>query len=432
MAENNLKYEQINWGWLNDYSGYKFAPITFFDTLYTQEGKSFKEEYNTFMEKLQDGRFLVGRAQALATPNADGSSTLHSTSPATTPVYFNKGVPVKCTSLAIDLTGNINSGGIGNYTVQAKTFTGGSFSGSTITASGKIKGGSLEITGATTIGGATTISGALTVGSLQITSANALSSWATPTTIVTLDGTTMKKSTLANVVQSIDSNVFISHNGNDTREIAFRKNGTPITRIRSTYVEEAGKEANYLYLISHSPSNSEDWIGLRIDNPKSGTKTIRPVKYENKDSSIGKNSGVKIYGAVWNDYAEYRDQYETIEPGYCVCSSDNGKVFKTMEKLAPCDGIVSDTFGFAIGDDDICQTPLAVAGRVLAYCEGDRMDYHAGDTVCASANGKVCKMTREEIREYPDRIVGIVSEIPQYEIWNNGVEVKGRIWVNVK
>ena len=45
MAENtNLKYEQINWGWLNDYSGYKFAPITFFDNLYTEDGKSFKNE----------------------------------------------------------------------------------------------------------------------------------------------------------------------------------------------------------------------------------------------------------------------------------------------------------------------------------------------------------------------------------------------------
>jgi hypothetical protein len=32
MAEQqNLVYEQINWGWLNDYAGYKFAPITFYE-----------------------------------------------------------------------------------------------------------------------------------------------------------------------------------------------------------------------------------------------------------------------------------------------------------------------------------------------------------------------------------------------------------------
>lgn len=34
--------------------------------------------------------------------------------------------------------------------------------------------------------------------------------------------------------------------------------------------------------------------------------------------------GAKVYGAVWNDYAEYRDQKEEIKPGYCVASANNG------------------------------------------------------------------------------------------------------------
>ena len=143
--------------------------------------------------------------------------------------------------------------------------------------------------------------------------------------------------------------------------------------------------------------------------------------------------GAKVYGAVWNDYAEYRNQKEEIKPGYCVASTDDGQVYKTTEKFQACDGIVSDTFGFAIGETDECKTPLAVAGRVLAYCEGDRYSYHSGDTVCAGPNGKVVKMTREEIREWPDRIIGIVSEIPEYETWGTGnVAVNGRIWIKVK
>lgn len=141
----------------------------------------------------------------------------------------------------------------------------------------------------------------------------------------------------------------------------------------------------------------------------------------------------KVYGAVWNDYAEYRNQKEIIEPGYCVASTNNGQVYKTIEKLQACDGIVSDTFGFAIGETDSCKTPLAVAGRVLAYFEGERENYNAGDTVCAGPGGKVCKMTREEIREWPDRIIGIVSEIPDYEIWgSNNIKVNNRIWIKVK
>ena len=141
----------------------------------------------------------------------------------------------------------------------------------------------------------------------------------------------------------------------------------------------------------------------------------------------------KLYGAVWNDYAEFRNQKNEVKPGYCVASANDGKVYKTTEHLQACDGIVSDTYGFSIGETDDCKTPLAVSGRVLAYCEGNAHDYNAGDTVGASANGKVIKMTREEIKEYPDRIVGIVSEIPEYETWGTGkVNVDGRIWIKVK
>ena len=150
-------------------------------------------------------------------------------------------------------------------------------------------------------------------------------------------------------------------------------------------------------------------------------------------NTTGTITGSKVYGAVWNDYAEYRNQFKKIEPGYCVASADNGKVYKTTEKFQACDGIVSDTAGFYIGQTEECQTPLAVAGRVLAYCEGDRYDYHSGDTVCAGPNGKVIKMTREEIREWPDRIIGIVSEIPEYDTWGTGnILVNGRIWIKIK
>lgn len=143
-------------------------------------------------------------------------------------------------------------------------------------------------------------------------------------------------------------------------------------------------------------------------------------------------TATKVYGAVWNDYAEYRNQEEEIKPGYCVYSSDNGKVHLTTEKFQACDGIVSDTFGFGIGETDECKTPLAVAGRVLTYAENPE-ELHSGDAVCAGPNGKVVKMTREEIREWPDRIVGVVSEIPTYETWGTGnVKVDGRIWIKVK
>lgn len=140
--------------------------------------------------------------------------------------------------------------------------------------------------------------------------------------------------------------------------------------------------------------------------------------------------GSQVYGAVYNDYAEYRQAEEQIEPGYIVYSDDNGILHKTKNRLQHFEGVVSDTFGFAIGKTDKAKTPLAVAGRVLVYTNEE---LHAGDVVCAGENGKACKMSEEEIANKPDRIVGIVSEIPTYDTWGeDNVPVNKRVWIRVK
>lgn len=141
----------------------------------------------------------------------------------------------------------------------------------------------------------------------------------------------------------------------------------------------------------------------------------------------------QVYGAVWNDYAEYRQTKNNVQPGYCVIETGKGDLIKSSKRLQPGANIVSDTFGFAIGETEQTKTPLAVSGRVLAYPYEDRDSYQAGDPVCSGPNGTISKMTREEVREYPDRIIGTVSEIPDYEVWGTGnVKVNNRIWIKVK
>ena len=140
----------------------------------------------------------------------------------------------------------------------------------------------------------------------------------------------------------------------------------------------------------------------------------------------------KVYGAVWNDYAEYRSTSQ-VKPGQCVIETGLGDLVQSTKRLQPGANIVSDTYGFAIGETEKTKTPLAVSGRVLAYPYENRYSYSAGDPVCSGPNGTISKMTRKEVREYPDRIVGTVSEIPEYETWGTGnVKVNGRIWIKVK
>lgn len=101
-------------------------------------------------------------------------------------------------------------------------------------------------------------------------------------------------------------------------------------------------------------------------------------------------------------------------------------------RLLPGANIVSDTFGFAIGETKDCTTPIAVSGRVLAYPYEPRDWFKAGNAVCSGPNGTVSIMTREEIKEYPERIIGTVSSVPTYERWGSGnVLVDGRVWIKV-
>ena len=82
--------------------------------------------------------------------------------------------------------------------------------------------------------------------------------------------------------------------------------------------------------------------------------------------------GDLITGAVWNDYAEYRETTTEIEPGRVVIENGNDTLSLCQERLMATAQVVSDTFGFAIGETDKAKTPLAVSGRVLVYTDAPR------------------------------------------------------------
>ena len=159
------------------------------------------------------------------------------------------------------------------------------------------------------------------------------------------------------------------------------------------------------------------------------------------------HSNVAFYGACWNDYAEMRnipeanDSYDNSTErkiklaGRCVREVGDGTMVLSTSRLERGCKIISDTFGFNIGETDDCKTPIAVSGRVLVYLSECRevAKQHIGWPVCSGPNGTVSIMTEEEEEKYPSRIVGTISEIPEYETWGSGnVLVDGRIWIYVR
>lgn len=199
----------------------------------------------------------------------------------------------------------------------------------------------------------------------------------------------------------------------------FRISAASSTNTKSILLRNDGSD--FYILCCNSAAAGNNWY-----TPTGGNHPFRI------NLTTGYSYFSKVYGAVWNDYAEYRSTSK-VKPGQCVIETGLGNLIQSTKRLQPGANIVSDTFGFAIGETEQTKTPIAVSGRVLAYPYEDRNSYQAGDPVCSGPNGTISKMTREEVREYPDRIIGTVSEIPDYEVWGTGnVKVNNRIWIKVK
>ena len=173
-------------------------------------------------------------------------------------------------------------------------------------------------------------------------------------------------------------------------------------------------------------SQAFDLINIGADRTWTVIKTQSTSNHE-----IASIKAEKVYGAVYNDYAEYR--IAMAEAGQCVVENGDGTLAPSTQRLQLGGNIVSDTFGFAIGQTLNAKCPIAVCGRVLAYPNEPAWTYSPGAAVCSGPNGTVSLMTREEIKEWPDAIIGYVSEVPTYDTWGtDNIKVNGRIWIKVK
>jgi hypothetical protein len=153
------------------------------------------------------------------------------------------------------------------------------------------------------------------------------------------------------------------------------------------------------------------------------TGRLKKFMLGGEDSDIGiyiDGKGI-MHGAAWNDYAENRHFKGTEDideiAGHVVCEDGKGNLVLSTERLQPCSYVVSDTYGMTIGEGNV---HVAVAGKALV-CVDDHVDL--GDCITAGENGIGAKMSRPEIINYPDRILGVVVEVPE----NN----EGKVWVKI-
>ena len=105
----------------------------------------------------------------------------------------------------------------------------------------------------------------------------------------------------------------------------------------------------------------------------------------------------KVYGAVWNDYAEWfekQDENEKFEPGDIVAWDDKGVVKATYDNARTVVGVYSDNYGHIIGgekrdnmEDNIDKfIPIGLVGRVKTKVVGS---VKKGDLITCSNNAGI-------------------------------------------
>ena len=198
------------------------------------------------------------------------------------------------------------------------------------------------------------------------------------------------------------------------------------TAGQAVYAASAGYAAQSGTLYTAAATTKAYVLGTAVNSSAQHTIVHAAAVYT--------QSGV-LYGACWNDYAEFRKTNNDIEPGRCVVESGNDTLELSTNRLQPGAEIVSDTFGYVIGETDDAKTPIAMTGRVLAYPYEDREIFkkNIGKPVCSGPQGTVSIMSDEEYQKYGYCTIGTVSSVPDYSEWGTGnVPVNGRIWIRVR
>lgn len=165
-----------------------------------------------------------------------------------------------------------------------------------------------------------------------------------------------------------------------------------------------------------------------------GTVTNPNVDAGNGLVLTGEFKADRVWGAVWNDYADFQLLCDQLIPGKCYYDTKDGAKICSERCQMSVIGIASDTFGQAVGcgANPEREVPIAVAGWVLAYVD---QEYECGTPLTNDQFGNLTAMTKQEKMEYPERIVGIYKRKEMDQFWgpeNAKITVNGRHWVKIK
>lgn len=140
----------------------------------------------------------------------------------------------------------------------------------------------------------------------------------------------------------------------------------------------------------------------------------------------------RVYNAVWNDIADFIEVEKDTDFTYGKVIAFKDGIHNTANKKTKKNvvGIVSDTYGFGIGQKhkDTPQVPIAIGGFVLSYTK----IYPTGTPLQTDNDGGLIKASILTRLFHPERIIATFYREENNSFWNKKIVVNGRHWVKVK
>ena len=176
-------------------------------------------------------------------------------------------------------------------------------------------------------------------------------------------------------------------------------------------------------------------IGKRTDSGSTEPNADSALYVDGDIKCEGYISGTKVFHAVWNDVSdaiEVQDDLE-VEPGCCYMF--DGTRYKKTEEYCQKGiiGIHSDTAGSMLGRKGRHkELDISIGGFVLAYVDGT---YECGTPLTCGPDGCLTEMKREDVREYPERLVATYWKPEPEDYWGpegSQIAVNDRQWVKIK
>lgn len=207
--------------------------------------------------------------------------------------------------------------------------------------------------------------------------------------------------------------------------------------VTSLTLGDADTDSTYITVTNKNSGSSPavKIVGKKNTDTTEPNSTNSALYVDGNIRSEGNISGSKVFHAVWNDISdaiEVQDDLE-VEPGFCYMF--DGKTYKKTEEYCQKGvlGIHSDTAGDILGrKGKHKELDIAIGGFVLAYVD---KEYESGTPLTCSVNGILTEMAREDVREYPERLIATYWKPETETLWGpegGQISVNGRHWIKIK